>query len=376
MRLLNALVLFFLFAVPLSAQQKEESASAKETYHFLLALDDEALEELTAALHADSWSKLRAFYPGLDQGENPMLQHPDYNITLGELVILTRAWDCLKNMLRCGLCANESMIEMAGHLGNEKTYSQLVESNPIVTPEQVLHFTGKMLQLALKHGGNPNAASLGEQRRPLMVQKKASDIQTLIQHGADLDALDAKGRSAIFYHDNPEIVQLLIKMGANVHIIDKMGHSARDYWQENQKRQEILEKAGCPTVKPMELTSMARYGDYEVIMNDLDDYGYIIINEKKEDSFTDKPVFYFASRFPTPRVRQTEDWEEFLSFLQDMPEHSTIHRYVRCQHHFSHEEEWQQGHSLDDFLRGKNLYEGEERVFCVCEGDELDVEKE
>ncbi len=372
MRLLNTLALLLLSAVPFMAQQKdEEKAAAKETYHFELSLDDKALEELTAALHADKWSKLRAFYPGLEHGENPLLLHPEYNITLGELVILTRAWDCLKNMLRCGLSANEAMIEMAGHLGNEQTYSQLIKSNPIVSAEQTLYFTGDMLRLALKHGGDPNAASLGEQRRPLMTHQKASDIQTLIQHGADLDACDAKGRSAIFYHDDPEIVQLLIKMGANVNIIDKMGHSARDYWYENEKRQEILEKAGCPKVKAIELTSMARHGDYEIIMNDLDDYGYIILNEKKEDTFTDKIVFYFASRFPTPRVRQTEDWQEFLGFLQEMPEHSTIHRYARCQHHFSHEEEWEQEYSLDDFLQGKSLYEGEERVFCICEGDEL-----
>ncbi len=339
------------------------------TEHAVITLTEPELAKLTEALHADKWDKLIACIPSLQKGENPFLAHPEYQITIGELVILTRSWDCLKNMLRCGLDASEKMIQLSGEMGNARTYGQLMDSNPIMTAEQPLRFSGELLELALERGADANARSKGEEKRPLMTHTLLSDIQLLVKKGADVNATDRFGRTAIFYHADPEILSYLIAEGADLKHLDAQGHSALDYWGENKERSELLSKAGALPVKSIALVKIAYHEGYEVMLNDVDNYGYLIIREKEEGKIVDNVIFYLASRFPTPHVRQTENWHEFVAWLRAMPPHSTIHSYVRCQHHFTSNENWLKVYELDDIISQVPIYEGEERVFCNCEDD-------
>ncbi len=355
------------------SQANSENSPVQEiaiTEHAVITLTEPELAKLTEALHADKWDKLVACIPSLDKGGNPFLAHPEYQITIGELVILTRAWDCLKNMLRCGLHASEKMILLSGEMGNARTYGQLMDSNPIMTAEQPLRFSGELLELALERGADANARSRGEEKRPLMTHTQLSDIKILVKKGADVNAPDRFGRTAIFYHADPKILSYLIAEGADVKHLDAQGHSALDYWAENKERCELLTKAGGSPTKPIALVKIAYHDGYEVMLNDVDNYGYLIVREKEEGKITDKIIFYLASRFPTPHVRQTENWHEFVAWLREMPPHSTIHNYVRCQHHFTSNENWLKPYDLEKLISQVPIYEGEERVFCNCEPQE------
>ncbi len=353
----------------LAESNKNSEQPVLLTEHPVITLTESELGELTEALHRDKWDMLVHAMPMLEKGVNPYLAHRDYQITIGELIILTRSWDCLRNMLIRGLDASEAMIQLSGEMGNARTYGQLMDSNPIMTVEQPLRFTGDLLRLALARGADANAQSKGEQRRPLMTHNSLSDIKLLVKNGADVNATDRFGRTAIFYHSDSAILNYLIQKGADVTHLDNLGHSAMDYWAENKKRAQLLAKAGAERMRSIQLIKLASYHGYEVIINDLDDYGYLIINEKKEEQIADKIVFYLASRFPTPHIRQTENWHEFVTWLRDLPSHSTIHRYVRCQHHFTSNKEWQVPYTLDELIDTLPIYEGEERVFCNCEKD-------
>ncbi len=363
--LFNTMVFFLVTSIG-AMEKAPKPAASKDTVHAVISMNDQQLAALSDALHHDKWDRLKACYPGLARGENPYLDHPDYRITLGELVILTRSWDCLKNMVRSGLRANEAMIQMSGEMGNARTYAQLMKSNPIMTSDQVLRFSGKLLELALQHGGNPNALSREDGKRPLMTHTELEDIKTLVKHGADVNALDMAGRSALFYHTDPAIISYLIKKGARVELRDDQGHSALDYWREDNQRNALLTKAGCKHAKPMTLIKMAYHDGYEVILNDMDDYAYMVVNEKEPDEQQDRVVFYLASRFPTPRVRQTENWHEFIKWVRALPPYSTIHRYVRGEEqHFASEQDWVRPYMLDRIIAPIPLSEGVERVFYV-----------
>ncbi len=354
-------------ATTMGASESHDSrpAASLDTVHAVVTLNQAQLAALSDALHHDKWDRLLACFPTLARGENPFLDHPDYEITVGELVILMRGWDCLKNMLRSGLRANEAMIQMSGEMGSSRIYAQLLKSNPIMTSKQTLRFSGTLLELALENGGDPNARSREESKRPLMTHTELDDIKLLIKHGADVNAVDAVGRSALFYHTDKDILSYLIKHGADVNLLDEQGYSALDYWKENKSRFELLSKAGGKAVKPMKLIKMGYHDGYEVILNDMDDYAYMVVNEKEQETDPDQIVFYLASRFPTPHVRQTENWHEFIKWLRALPAYSTLHRYVQGEHHFASEKDWVRPYMLDKIIAPIPLSEGVERVYFV-----------
>ncbi len=323
-------------------------------------------EDLPAALQSDKWDKLLDVFPELATGDNPTLSDGEETLTLGELVIISRAWNCLKGMIRNGLVPNLAMVELSGEMGNDNIYKSLLEAKGPMSAKQTLEFTGDALATALKYSGDANAASPLEQLTPLMTHTELEDLRLLLKNGADVNAQDVNGRTALFYQHKIKNLELLLKNGADVSILDKNGHSAMDYWKNEEERQKLLAKHGAKSTRPLDLIQITSFDGYTIAMNDLDNYAYLIISEGENAEGEAQIVYYFAQRFPRVQVKQTQDWTVFLDWLKNLPAEAPIHRYVRCQDTFALPEEWTQLHDMDEVIAKLQLREGEERSYCVC----------
>ncbi len=326
----------------------------------------ESLPELAEALQSDKWDKLRDIFPKIEEGANPSLMDGEKTVSLGEIVIISRAWSCLNNMLRCGLNPDLAMVELSGEMGNNKIYESLLKAKGPMSARQTLELTGESLAIALKYSGDPNALGPVEKLTPLMTHTNIMDLEQLINSGADINAQDSNGRSAIFHHHGVKQLKLLLKHGADVNQLDHQGHSAMDYWKAEEERQELLAEHGGKSAKKLDLIQITSFDGYTIAMNDLDNYAYLIINEGVNAEGEAQIIYYFAQRFPTVQVRQTQDWTIFLDWLKEMKAGSLIHRYVRCQDAFTIPEEWSVLHNMDEVIDKLQLQEGEERSYCVC----------
>lgn len=324
------------------------------------------VDDLAAALQSDKWDKLCTIFPEVAQGDNPSLMDGNTRISLGELVIISRAWNCLSNMLRCGLAPDLAMVELSGEMGNNKIYENLLKAKGPMSARQTLEFTGETLSIALKYSGDPNANAPLEKLTPLMTHSNTDDLEKLIKNGADVNATDSNGRSAIFYQHSIPQLKLLLKHGADVNHLDKNGHSAMDYWKNEKERQKLLSEHGGKVAQKLDLIQITSFDGYTIAMNDLDNYAYLIINEGENAEGEAQVVYYFAQRFPQVKVRQTQDWTIFLDWLKELQPESLIHRYVRCQDAFTIPEEWSMLHNMDEVIDKLQLKEGEERSYCVC----------
>ncbi|WP_302294720.1 ankyrin repeat domain-containing protein [Pyramidobacter piscolens] len=95
--------------------------------------------------------------------------------------------------------------------------------------------SAKRLRSALKAGSDPNAAVDG--LTPLMWAARDNRdkdmLSALIDAGADVNAQDPEGRTALMYAvKNPAAVQTLMNAGARVDLFDTNGRSALEYAEE------------------------------------------------------------------------------------------------------------------------------------------------
>ena len=95
--------------------------------------------------------------------------------------------------------------------------------------------SAKRLRSALKAGSDPNAAVDG--LTPLMWGARdnldKNVLSALIGAGADVNAQDPEGRTALMYAvKNPAAVTTLMNAGARVDLLDKSGRSALEYAEE------------------------------------------------------------------------------------------------------------------------------------------------
>lgn len=330
------------------------------------AIELESLSKLPNALQSDKWDQLCDIFPSLKQGDNPEIMDGEERLTLGELVIISRAWNCLRNMIRCGLEPTLAMVELSGEMGNFNIYESLLKAKGPMSARQTLHFEGEALEIALRYSGDANANAPLEKVTPLMTHHKAKDLELLLKYGAQVDAADVNGRTALFYQHDIDCLKILLKHGANINHLDNKGHSAMDYWKNEEARQEFLASQGGQSARTLDMIQVTSYDGYSIIMNDLDNYAYLIINEGKNAEGESQIVYYFAQRFPRPQVMQTQDWTIFLDWLKELPAETLIHRYVSCQDAFTIPDEWTELHHIDELIAKLQLIEGEERSYCVC----------
>lgn len=77
-------------------------------------------------------------------------------------------------------------------------------------------------------GCNPNELNESHQT-PLMLADQFTMAKFLIEHGADVNAIDRFGRSALTHASDPFIAKLLIDEGADLNVVDLDGFSILDY---------------------------------------------------------------------------------------------------------------------------------------------------
>ncbi len=92
---------------------------------------------------------------------------------------------------------------------------------------------------------------------PVSAPGKPELVRIALEHGADVNARDIKGRTvlmllAISQHVTPELVQTIIDRGADVHAKSKQGLNALDYAQRlgRQPIIDVLTRAGLQPTKP------------------------------------------------------------------------------------------------------------------------------
>ena len=341
----------------------------------VINLRDTAISE---ALHGDDWDELRKLIPELRKGANPQINAGSESRTLGEQLIIMRSWNCLRGMMRNGLKPTAAMIELCGEMGNLQTYQQLqkLAKSPIMSSSQIHEFTGEALALAIKNGGDPNAIATISSRSPLMSHHNIDDLELLLKHGANPNILDKHGRNALFYHNDPAIISLLLKHKAQPDILDHDGHSALDYWSDNQERRELLIKAGGQVSKAIKLVGICRWEGRAVILNDLDDYAYLILNQRISEQSDEGVIsYYLASRRPNTQIKQTQCWDTFKAWIEELPKNIIIRRYDRCLEHFQLPEGWEQSHSLTQLFEQRDIVEAKERSFCACGEEQESKEK-
>ena len=329
---------------------------------------------LAQALHNDKWDMLCEAVPEAATGGNPQVKDDDNITSLGELVILVRARDCLRNLLRVGLTPTVPMIKLACDMGSQTLFTQLLDAGGKVTPEIILGIRdAELLAIALEKDGDANACD-DKGRTLLMLHQEPKILKILIAKGANVNARDKQGRNALIYQRQPEVLEYLISEGADATALDHRGHSPIDYWEEDEQRTSILHAAGAKKGRPLDKMRITTWEGVAVMMSDIDEYAYMITNanEQTEQNATATPhvLYYLASRSPIPLIRETDDWHVFLGWLKELPEGSSINHYERCETPFSFPEEWKQEHNLAPILESLSLKEGEERVFCVCEEEE------
>jgi ankyrin repeat protein len=73
-------------------------------------------------------------------------------------------------------------------------------------------------------------------------------VQTLIDAGADLNATDEDGWTAVMFADDAEVVRALINAGADLSIKNKDGETARERARKYEKTDvlKLLESRGAP----------------------------------------------------------------------------------------------------------------------------------
>jgi ankyrin repeat protein len=79
---------------------------------------------------------------------------------------------------------------------------------------------------------NPNELN-DSHETPLMLADQFTMAKFLIEHGADVNAIDRFGRSALSHASDPFMVKLLINEGADLNVIDIDDYSILEYTYDN-----------------------------------------------------------------------------------------------------------------------------------------------
>ena len=100
--------------------------------------------------------------------------------------------------------------------------------------EKLLHAeTPEETKYALEHGANVNAKDTDGQTA-LMKAYTTEQVRLLIEAGADVNAKDKNGKTALMQAVFPEQVKLLIEAGADVNAKDNQGRTALEIFHDQE----------------------------------------------------------------------------------------------------------------------------------------------
>lgn len=117
----------------------------------------------------------------------------------------------------------------------EKLDMQLISSG---------HGSVEQLRSLISRGADVNASMRRAMGSPLIMAAaggKAENIKLLIEHGAEVDAQDFFGRTALMYAiQHKECVEALLAAGCDVSIVDRQGNTAIDHAADDPELARLL----------------------------------------------------------------------------------------------------------------------------------------
>jgi hypothetical protein len=146
-------------------------------------------------------------------------------------------------------------------------------------------------------------------------------IKLLVARGADINATDNNGMTALMRARSPVVVELLLRLGADPNIKDIYGNKASDYHRTTEYRSTLRRSTLQMAEKRFSKKSLLppKYGrttpHWMEICNTLGDAGVYDLKKLIVDN-TDKRNFDFTAHFFT--TRSFDDILEFLDYIQGL----------------------------------------------------------
>lgn len=270
----------------------------------------------------------------------------------------------VKSALEAGADVNESLaddtlVEYAIRRGQEELLALLLEHGADVSGEKgfrllenlITHYRSphfvnknkrkKIIRILLTHGVSPNIRNKAGKTLLMLPHVDAEMAQFLIEHGADVNAQDDNGRTALshicaYCFFNKELCKVLLDAGADTNLCDQYNRSPLMYTIIEQGDEEILdiipfliERGADPTIRDIYGFSLSHYAQHysasaevrrylnQLLHKPADD-GIIEQNSPKDGEFDEK---------------KDDDGKNLLHILMsDRPWTSTFPHHKRVQY--------------------------------------------
>lgn len=134
----------------------------------------------------------------------------------------------------------------------------------------------------------------------LRLSKTAERTRFLIEAGADVNATDYYGSTALMNAKSVEQVKLLDEAGADVNIVDKDGNKAIHLCRDNLEKMKYLIRMGADIEAVDEngrcpIHIACEYGYYDILRFLIEEAG---VDPTVKDS-RGHDAFYYSTRFPS-----------------------------------------------------------------------------
>ncbi len=119
---------------------------------------------------------------------------------------------------------------------------QILSEEPTALAVASAHGLPRMVEMLIQAGINPNMPNIGGQRA-LMAASTTECMDILLNAGADINATNKRGRTALMHmciKGDVECLEFLLRHGANVNLVDKEGQTAL-MWAARGRHDNVVE---------------------------------------------------------------------------------------------------------------------------------------